>query len=274
MISKLATPELPTLDLRDEASYNDGHLPNAVNIPFTEINGLWHELPSKETPFHLCVEPEHHDLALEAITQRGFIVEKVFLSADLEKYDLSSGSNHNRLWEANPILENHPGLFTANGQKPKAIDIGCGSGRDSILMGLMGYDVIGIDVFDAALQRLEQSANRWQLNVTTVEMDCRKHPEELIDLVKKHQPQLIMQSRFLHRPLFDIYDQHLSQGSKIAIHTFLEGAAKFGKPKNPDFLLKNEELRERFDDWLILLDDVHYLDDGRPLSLFVAEKRL
>ncbi|RDX36597.1 methyltransferase domain-containing protein [Kangiella sp. HD9-110m-PIT-SAG07] len=260
------------IDLRPTQEFLDGHLPGAVHIPFEQLVDLWHELPPKGSPLTICVEQAHRQQALELFQERNFEVEHLYSSDELTDFSLIQGNNQNRLWYGNPVLESHGHCIQPNTPSPTAIDIGCGSGRDTILMGLLGYQVYAVDYFDQALERVEQSARRWDLKISTVEMDCRKHPQQLIDLIEQVQPQLIMQSRFLHRPLFDIYQEHLSAGCKIVIHTFLEGAAKFGKPKKADFLLKNDELSERFHDWSVLLDQVHYLEDGRPLSLFIAQK--
>ena len=262
----------PIIDLRSEKSYIQGHLMGAVHIPFEQLQNLWHELPPKGSSFDICTEPEDQSRAIKLFSQRDFIIDHCYLPQDLEQAPLEQGSNFNRVWKGNPILESHSDILQTKTDQPIAIDIGCGSGRDSILMGLLGYRVFGIDVFDGALERLQQSAHRWDLNIEAIKMDCRKHPEELVALFEEHKPQLIMQSRFLHRPLFELYENYLPTGCAIAIHTFLEGAAKFGKPKKADFLLKNDELSERFSHWSVLIDQVHYLEDGRPLSLFVAKK--
>jgi len=261
------------IDLRPFEHFLEGHLPGAVNIPYQQLDDLWHEVPPKGTELSLCVEASHKEQALELFQERHFIVEHVYTSESLSQLPLETGANHHRLWFGNPIVEEYAHLITPTSQPISAIDVGCGSGRDVILLGLMGYDVFAVDYFDQALDRVSHSAERWNVNVTTVQMDCRKNPEKLIELIQKEQPQLIMQSRFLHRPLFDIYQEYLPKGCKIVVHTFLEGAAKFGKPKKPDFLLKNEELSERFGDWSVLLDQVHHLKDGRPLSMFIAQKQ-
>lgn len=206
------------------------------------------------------------------MADRQFDVETVILHSQLGQFSLEIGSTNNRVWKGNPLLEKYTHLLSPElGTSPVAIDIGCGSGRDVILMGLLGYKVIALDVFDEALARVERSARRWALDVITLQLDCRQQPEAMIELFEEHSPQLIMQSRFLHRPLFDLYENYLPSGCKLAIHTFLEGAAKYGKPKKADFLLKNEELPERFSDWKVLLNQEHRLGDGRPLSMFIAQ---
>lgn len=263
----------PIIDLRSYEDYVRGHLPGAVHIPFEQLPDLWHELPPKGSSIQLCVAADKRAIAEELFRQRDFVITQLHDESHLASKTLDTGDKQNRLWKGNPLLEQHPEFFTpVPDTKPVAVDIGCGSGRDCILLGMLGYRVIAIDVFAGALARVSHSARRWQLDIETIEMNCRQQPEALIELLEKHQPQLIMQSRFLHRPLFDVYQKYLPAGCKIVIHTFLEGAAKYGKPKNPDFLLKNEELAERFAHWSVLFDQVHRLDDGRPLSLFIAQK--
>ncbi|WP_223670569.1 rhodanese-like domain-containing protein [Kangiella shandongensis] len=263
----------PIIDLRSYKDYVRGHLPGAVHIPFEQLPDLWHELPPKGSSIQLCVAADKRATAEELFHQRDFIITQLHDESQLAQAPLNTGDNKNRLWKGNPLLEQHTEFFTpAPDTTPVAVDIGCGSGRDSILLGMLGYRVIAIDVFDGALARVAHSAHRWQLKIETVEMNCRQQPDALIELLEQRQPQLVMQSRFLHRPLFDTYQKHLPVGCKVAIHTFLEGAAEYGNPKNPDFLLKNKELAERFADWSVLFNQVHRLDDGRPLSLFIAQK--
>ncbi|GAA4359510.1 rhodanese-like domain-containing protein [Kangiella marina] len=264
---------IPIIDLRPAEIFQQGHLPGAIHLAFEQLAALWHELPPKGTTVILCADDPYASDALALFTDRQFVVDTLYSTDQLSQFSLASGPSQERVWHGNPILEEHAALITPNTPNPAAIDVGCGSGRDAILLGLMGYHVYAIDLFEQALERAEHSATRWGVTLSRVHMDCRKDPDELIALIKKTQPQLIMQSRFLHRPLFDIYQQYLPRGCKLVIHTFLEGAAKFGKPKKPDFLLKNDELSERFGHWSVLLDQVHHLDDGRPLSLFIAEKR-
>ena len=264
------------LDVRPHNHFLSGHLPGAVHFNLLHGPNLWHELPPKNISIHLCVAKEHADTAVKLLAQHRYEVVKVTTSNDLATMDLTTGASSNRSWRGNPILEHYSDLLTGSSDldfdQPLALDIGCGSGRDSILLAQLGFRVIAIDNQAKALNRLKSSAHHWNVNVNPMLMDCKSQMEDTIEFIVQQQPALIMQSRFLYRPLLDVYEEYLPVYSKVAIHTFLEGAAEFGKPKNPDFLLKDSELAERFSSWSVLLDQVHTLDDGRPLSLFVAQK--
>ena len=50
----------------------------------------------------------------------------------------------------------------------------------------------------------------------------------------------------------------------------MQGSEQFGSPRNPNFLLKPGELAQVFAGAEILLDAVETLDDGRPVSAFIA----
>ena len=58
--------------------------------------------------------------------------------------------------------------------------------------------------------------------------------------------------RYLHRPLFPFLMQAVEPGGMIVYETFTTGNRQFGRPSNPDFLLRPGELRELFQNWQIL----------------------
>ena len=45
-----------------------------------------------------------------------------------------------------------------------------------------------------------------------------------------------------------------------------------GRPRNPKFLLAPNELAEQFKGFELLLDELELLEDGRPVSAFIARK--
>ena len=84
------------------------------------------------------------------------------------------------------------------------------------------------------------------------------------------QFELICVARYLHRPLFPWIKRILKPGGVLIYQTFMQGAEQFGSLRNPNFLLKSNELSQIFADGEIWLDDVEYLDDGRPVSAFIC----
>ena len=58
--------------------------------------------------------------------------------------------------------------------------------------------------------------------------------------------------RYLHRPLISCIKKALKKGGVLIYETYTVWQPQFGKPNNPDFLLKPEELRNWFIDWEII----------------------
>ena len=56
----------------------------------------------------------------------------------------------------------------------------------------------------------------------------------------------IVVTNYLHRPLLPVLAQSLAEHGVLIYETFMLGNEKFGKPSNPDFLLRPGELLQAF----------------------------
>jgi SAM-dependent methyltransferase len=56
----------------------------------------------------------------------------------------------------------------------------------------------------------------------------------------------IVVTNYLHRPLFPRLLEALAPGGVLLYETFMLGNERFGRPSNPEFLLRPGELREAF----------------------------
>ncbi len=270
----LENTDLPIIDLRPVEQYRQGHLQGATNLPLSEIEDCWYELPPKGSPLILFTTHAQQEAVNDLFERQHYPIEAIFLAEDFQREELVADYNSRRLWRASPLLEEYIELIEQHlpTSDPLAFDIGCGSGRDSIFLGLHGFQVMAIDRNPMAIERISNFIERWQVDVTPIKLNCEEEYDQLIQLIHLQKPSLVLQCRYLHRPLLDLYHQHLPAGSMVAIHTFMKDAAKYGSPKKPAFLLQPGELAEKFADWDILLDQIHVLRDKRPLSLFIARK--
>lgn len=270
----LENTDLPIIDLRPVEQYRQGHLQGATNLPLSEIEDCWYELPPKGSPLILVSTHAQQDAVKDLFERQHYPIEAIFLAEDFQREELVADYNSRRLWRASPLLEEYIELIEQHlpTSAPLAFDIGCGSGRDSIFLGLHGFRVLAIDRNPMAMERISNFIERWQVDVTPIKLNCEEEYDQLIQLIHLQKPSLVLQCRYLHRPLLDLYHQHLPAGCMVAIHTFMKDAAKYGSPKKPAFLLESGELAEKFADWDILLDQIHVLRDKRPLSLFIARK--
>jgi len=93
---------------------------------------------------------------------------------------------------------------------------------------------------------------------------------------------LVTVSRYLHRPHLPELPKLLKEGGFVCYHTFMEGCEKFGRPRNPRFLLKHGELSSLYRSLVlsdhpnqhmqIILDQFRPISDGRPTCFFLAQK--
>jgi SAM-dependent methyltransferase len=56
----------------------------------------------------------------------------------------------------------------------------------------------------------------------------------------------IVVTNYLHRPLLPVLAQSLAEDGVLIYETFMAGNEKFGRPSNPDFLLRPGELLQAF----------------------------
>jgi len=57
---------------------------------------------------------------------------------------------------------------------------------------------------------------------------------------------------YLHRPLLGLLAEAVAPGGRLVYETFARGNEQFGRPRNPDFLLRPRELFDAFGDLRIL----------------------
>ncbi len=120
------------------------------------------------------------------------------------------------------------------------LDLACGGGRLSRHLAASGHEVLAVDRDAQALSLLAQPSVH-TLCFDLEDAQATSHP---------HWPfspdrfSGIIITNYLHRPLFDAIFHSLADGGVLIMETFAEGNGRFGKPSNPDFLLKPGELME------------------------------
>ena len=112
------------------------------------------------------------------------------------------------------------------------LDVACGRGRHARFFLSRGLHVVALDreAQDIPGARFIQAdlegGNAWPL------------PGE--------QFEGIVVTNYLHRPLFPRLLEALAPGGVLIYETFMLGNERFGRPSNPEFLLRPGELREAF----------------------------
>ena len=122
----------------------------------------------------------------------------------------------------------------------RVLDLACGGGRHARLMARLGHAVLAVDRDTAALAVASGPG------IDTLAFDL-EHPSAATHSDWPLLPGVfagIVVSNYLHRALMLPLLDSLAPGGVLIYETFAAGNGQFGKPSNPDFLLKPGELLE------------------------------
>jgi SAM-dependent methyltransferase len=115
----------------------------------------------------------------------------------------------------------------------RVLDVACGRGRHLRFLRSRGYSVVGVDRDEAALQASKDLA-AVELRCADIEAGPWPFPPGEFDGV--------VVTNYLHRPLFGNLVGALRPGGVLIYETFALGNERYGRPTNPDFLLRPGEL--------------------------------
>jgi tellurite methyltransferase len=121
-----------------------------------------------------------------------------------------------------------------------ALDLACGLGANALLLAERGLDVHAWDVSAVALGRLGAQARERGLRVSTAQRDVVAAPPQ------PSSWDVIVCSRFLHRPLCPALLAALRPGGLLYVQTFTRLGERTGGPRNPEYLLEPGELLHLF----------------------------
>ncbi|RXJ69215.1 tellurium resistance protein TehB [Halarcobacter ebronensis] len=138
----------------------------------------------------------------------------------------------------------------------KALDVACGTGRNSIFLASKGFVVDAIDISEVALENLNRKDYR---NITTKQVDLDEFTPA------KESYDLIVQTNFLDRKLIPILAKALKKEGILLIETYMEDEINEKPPSNSEFLLKKEELKSFFDDNFEVLDYDEFLNESHEI---------
>jgi SAM-dependent methyltransferase len=235
-------PELTELwDPRPASEAKASPIPNACNIPLDELERRVSELPPRGAEVEIAASGELLIESSEALARLG---RKPRLSPDNHRLTVSPARTiaKSRLWRPNRFLESlMPNLAAI---QEKALDLGCGAGRESLLMASWGWRVVGVDVLPDALEIARGMETKYaHPDAPRVDWLC-------FDLEAGGLPPggpfgLVTSFRYLNRALIRRTRELLVPGGSIVAETFTETHRReFGKPRRAEFVLKQGELRE------------------------------
>lgn len=151
--------------------------------------------------------------------------------------------------------------------KGKVLDVAMGNGRNAVFLAGKGFRVEGVDLsreaVTAALQAAQKAGVRVAARIDDLEAGFAI-PEQTYDI--------IICFHYLHRPLIPMLKQGLRRKGMIVYETYIIDQTRFGRPRNPDHLLRHNELLELFQDFRCLRYQEGIFDNRRALAGIIAQK--
>jgi tellurite methyltransferase len=135
------------------------------------------------------------------------------------------------------------------------LDLACGDGRNGLFLAEHGLRVIFCDRSETSLGEVTRSASQLGLSVETWQLDLETGRNAL----PKNRFGAIIVFRYLHRPLIHEISAALKPNGFLFYETFTVGQPPFGRPRNPDYLLRPGELLHWFSSWPL----THYFEGVR-----------
>jgi SAM-dependent methyltransferase len=168
------------------------------------------------------------------------------------------------------LLLDYEQLFTREDLPGPILDLACGDGRNGIFLASRSLPVILADRSESALEDARGLARQAGVEVEIWPVDLEGMEG---DPLQGRSFGAILVFRYLHRPLLPTIRRALSPGGLLVYETFTSEQQRFGKPRNPEFLLRPGELLKWFGDW----ERVHYFegiqtDPPRAVAQLIARK--
>jgi 2-polyprenyl-3-methyl-5-hydroxy-6-metoxy-1,4-benzoquinol methylase len=149
----------------------------------------------------------------------------------------------------------------------RVLDVAMGNGRNAIYLARLGFDVEGVDIYaesvNSALELARKAGVVIKAQVTDLEGGYT---------IKKGAYDVIICFNYLQRSLMPQIKDGLRKGGIAVYETFIVEQAQFGKPKNPDFLLKHNELLDIFRNFRVLRYREGIIESRKAIASIVAQK--
>ena len=152
--------------------------------------------------------------------------------------------------------------------KGKALDLAMGNGRNAFYLANMGFEVEGSDISPEAVSSALELSRKSGVNLRARVADLEGNYH-----IEKGAYDLIICFNYLHRPLITWIKDGLRTGGMVVYETFIVDQVRFGKPKNPDHLLKHNELLDLFRDFRCLRYREGIFESRKAIASIIAEKK-
>ena len=151
--------------------------------------------------------------------------------------------------------------------KGRALDVALGAGQNATYLAKMGFEVEGVDISPEVVSSALELARNFGVNLRAQVADLEGNYN-----IEKGAYNVIICFNYLQRSLIPQIKDGLRKGGMVVYETFIVDQAQFGKPKNPDYLLRHNELLDMFRDFRCLCYREGIVESQRAIASIIAEK--
>jgi SAM-dependent methyltransferase len=162
-----------------------------------------------------------------------------------------------------------------------ALDLACGTGRNTLFLAARRQPVTAIDASLVALDILAERARaadyELKRSLSPARIPVCRHGVHLVhaDLERVNLPtgsfNCVLCVHYLQRSLFPQIERALAPGGILLFETYTRAQLEFaGGPKNPEYLLESGELRIAFPSLQVLF--YRELRAGKGIASLIAQK--
>jgi tellurite methyltransferase len=150
---------------------------------------------------------------------------------------------HLNITEASRFLVDNIELLT----RGTVLDLAMGGGRNAVYLAESGFEVEGVDISPEAVASAQKLALRHGVNINAHVADLERGYK-----ITREGYDNIICFHYLQRSLIQDIKNGVRRGGVVVYETYIVDQAQYGKPKNPDHLLKHNELLDMFHDFRCL----------------------
>jgi SAM-dependent methyltransferase len=124
----------------------------------------------------------------------------------------------------------------------RVLDYACGHGRHTLMLEQLGYQVLAVDKDEEALLSIKKSSKHSKPFLVDTRYEDLEQDE--FALTGNERFVGVVVTNYLYRPHLEALIGMVAKGGLLIYETFAIGNDRYGKPSNPDFLLRENELIE------------------------------
>jgi len=165
----------------------------------------------------------------------------------------------------------HPAQFLVENidllPQGRVLDLAMGTGRNAIYLAERGFQVEGVDISPEAGRSALESARKAGVAIKVKVIDLERDYH-----IEKDVYDVIICFNYLQRSLLPQIKEGIRRAGMIVCETFIVDQTQFGKPRNPDYLLKHNELLDMFRDFRCLRYREGIMNRQKAIASIIAEK--